>query len=161
MSLPQWMTTLSLALEIPFDSKEGKIWTKLVQKYEKFNEAFIATLSTIDIVRLPFINYSFIKWFVYQTEDIQKQQTIIFTTIQYEIQAHIRKRVFNEFLNLQQIEADQFKENLDKLQTKVADIEIMHKENQSIANISKFLTALHEEIKELEETKENDSSLDS
>ena len=32
MSNPQWMKTLSLALETPFDSNEETIWSKLFDK---------------------------------------------------------------------------------------------------------------------------------
>ena len=59
----QWVSILNLALELPFDSKEDDIWEKLLNNQSKFGEIFISTLSTIDIVRLPFIDYSFIKYF--------------------------------------------------------------------------------------------------
>ena len=156
MSTPQWVTTLSLALEIPFDSTEKNLWSNLLSKHVKFIDIFITTLTTIDIVRLPFIDYSFIKWFTQQSD---KNKESIFTTIQMNFQIHLRKRVLQELLSLQKIfdgdEAWQSlkspKGNLSKLNKKVSELSNKNRELNSLKTIVTFLQELDVEIKELEE----------
>lgn len=148
------MSTLSLALEIPFDSKEEKIWSKLFEKYAKFGDIVITALTTIDIVRLPFINYSLIKYFSNLEELKKKNQQNIFNSLQSEFQTHIKQRISHELLDLQQTDQEQFNANLSKLLTKVSELQIMYPQEEYLVYISKFLNKVKEEIKELEENRE-------
>ena len=148
MSTPQWASTLSLALEIPFDSTEETLWSNLFTKQTKFTEIFITTLTTIDIVRLPFIDYSFIKWFTHQAKNNEES---IFLTIQSHFQAHLRKRVMQELLSLQVSDKEQFLTNLSKLNQKIDDLSQKKQELTSLKTIASFLQNLDLEIKELEE----------
>ena len=155
MNTPQWVTTISLALEIPFDSKEEDIWSNLISKHSKFADIFITTLQTIDIVRLPFIDYSFIKWFSnYQN----KSQEAIFSSIQQEFQAHLRKRVLQELLSLEESDQVAFLKNLSKLYEKVNNLSNKNTNIHDLQRITEFLDELNLEIKELEENEANDNS---
>lgn len=148
MSTPQWVPTLSLALEIPFDSSEDSLWSALFTKHQRFTEIFITTLTTIDIVRLPFIDYSFIKWFTHQNDPTKEP---IFMNIQAHFQAQIRRRVNQELLSLQESDKDRFLENLTKLGQKVNNLKTKHQSLNSLTTIASFLLDLDKEIKELEE----------
>ncbi len=151
MSTPQWVTTLSLALEIPFDSTENTLWSTLQAKHVKFTDIFITTLTTIDIVRLPFIDFSFIKWFTHNSKSTQET---VFMTIQANFQVHLRKRIQQELLALQESDKEQFLSNLSKLKQKTTDLVSKNPEIASLKTIESFLHDLEVEIKELEENPE-------
>ena len=155
MNTPQWVTTLNLALEIPFDSKEEDIWSNLISKHSKFADIFITTLQTIDIVRLPFIDYSFIKWI---SNHQNKNQETIFSSIQQEFQAHLRKRVLLELLSLEKSDQVAFLKNLSKLHEKANNLTNKNTNIHVLQRITKFLDELILEIKELEEKEANDNS---
>ena len=152
------MTTLSLAFELPFESNEDKIWSKLFDKYAKFGEVFISSLFTIDIVRLPFIDYSMIKFYFNKDSQYQDKLGQVYFAIQNEFQIHMRQRVVAEILDLQQEDNTKFKENLDKLQEKVSDLSLKYSKITKLSNVSEFLTDLKQEIKELEENSSKEES---
>ena len=109
MSTPQWVATLSLALEIPFDSTEDSLWSTLLAKHVKFTEIFITTLTTIDIVRLPFIDYSFIKWFVLDSNSNKE-------TIFMAIQANVFNKNYFPYKNRTKSNSYQTLQNLNRKQ---------------------------------------------
>ena len=158
MSNPQWMKTLSLALETPFDSNEETIWSKLFDKYNKFGEVFISSLSTIDIVRLPFIEYSIIKYYFNKDSHYQNMLEKVYLAIQNEFQIHMRQRAIAEILDLQKEDNTKFKDNLDKLKEKISDLSLKYTENNKLPKISEFLANLKQEIKELEENASKEKS---
>ena len=67
--MSQWIKTLILALEIPFDSEEGKIWSKIVSNHPKYTDLFLTSLSTVDIIKFPYIGFSLQKWFINETKN--------------------------------------------------------------------------------------------
>ena len=148
------MKTFSLALEIQFESNEETIWSKLFTNYTKFGEVFISSLFTIDIVRLPFIDYSIIKYYLNKDSQYQKNLEKVYLAIQNEFQFHIRQRALDEILDLQHEDNTKFKDNLEKLQEKISDLSRKYPENSKLAKIIEFLAKLKQEIKELEEKSE-------
>lgn len=151
MTNPQWMATLSLALEIPFDSSEEKIWSNLFEKFSKFGDIFITTLSTIDIVRLPFIDYSFIKFYNNYDTNTKSRKETIFKSLQGAFQTYMRQRIISEILDLEEIDNEQLKKNLDRLYDKIKEMNLKQKQNNYLQNIASFIENLKLEIKELEE----------
>ena len=158
MTNPQWMSTLSLALEIPFDSSEASIWTKVFEKYSKFSDIFITTLITIDIIRLPFINYSFIKFYYHLETENRTKYEKVFLLLLNEFNIHIKQRINSEFLDLEKTDKKQFKENLNKLQEKITELRHKYQKEEKLVNISSSLNEINQIIKELEEKGLNDET---
>ncbi len=151
MTSPQWMITLSLALEIPFDSNEQSIWSKLFVNFSKFGDIFITTLLTIDIVRLPFIDYSLIKYYNNYDLNTKSKYETIFKTLQVAFQIHMKQRITSEVLDLEETDNEQLKINLDKLHDKIKEITLKQPQDKNLQNIISFIDSLKIEIKELEE----------
>lgn len=158
MNNPQWMTTLSLAFEIPFESNEESIWSKLFDEFTKFGNVFISSLLTIDIVRLPFIDYSMIKFYFSKNSQYQNKLEPVYLTVQNEFQIHLKQRVLTEILDLGEEDNIKFKKNLDKLQEKISDLNVKYSENNKLPKVSEFLTNLKKELKELEEKPSEEES---
>lgn len=156
MTKPQWMTTLSLALEIPFDSNEEKLWSKLFEEFTKFGDIFITTLSTIDIVRLPFIDYSLVKFYNNYDTNTKSKQENVFKSLQGAFQIYMRQRAMSEILDLQETDVKQFKMNLNKLHDKINELSLKHPKDENMKNIVIFIDNLNQEIKDLEENGSND-----
>jgi hypothetical protein len=147
----QWIATLSLALEIPFDSKEEDLWSKLLEKHKKFADIVIAALLTIDIVRLPFINYSFIKWFVNSNKTKIPNQETIFSLIQLDFQNHLRQRVNMEYSSLKEEDKQRFVENINKFIDKLQNLSSKNRQIKFLNSILEFSTEMKMRIKELDE----------
>ena len=158
MTNPQWMSTLSLALEIPFDSNEVSIWTKVFEKYSKFSDIFVTTLTTIDIIRLPFINYSFIKFYYHLETANRTKYEKVFLLLLNEFNIHMKQRINSEFLDLEQTDKKQFKTNLTKLQEKITELQHIYQKEEKLVTISSSLNEIKQIIKELEEKGPNEET---
>ena len=151
MTNSQWMVTFSLALEIPFDSDEERIWSKLIEKFSKFGDIFISTLYTIDIVRLPFIDYSLIKFYNNYDTNTKSKQENIFKSLQGAFQTYMRQRIISEILDLEERDNEQLKLNLNRLNDKIKEMSLKQNQDNYLQNITNFIDNLRLEIKELEE----------
>lgn len=157
--MPQWISILNLALELPFNSNEEAIWSKLLAEHSKFGDVFISTLLTIDLVRIPFIDYSFVRYFCKKNLSERNNQEKIFLLIQNEIQIFLNQRILAELLALLESDREELKKNLLKLKDKVSQLADLESNKTLLKGILKFLENLREEIKELERNK-GDQDLD-
>ena len=158
--MAQWISTLNLALELPFDANEDAIWSKLLAEQTKFGDVFISTLSTIDIVRMPFIDYSFVKWIYKSNNYLNEISKKKFQIIQNEFQSNLRKRIQAELLGLTEIDRAQFKDNLTKLNDKINHLTEQFQNDAILNGILHSLDAINLEIKELEEGKDENEEED-